>query len=151
MRLSLMTTALTVAGFALVVAGCDPGEEDFEGPPVTEREAAPNAVEPVPGSLQRAPDSPQSGPDSRRSAPDLSQQPAVTSSDSSDKAIKDAQQALKERGHEPGRIDGVMSTATRQALRQFQEAEGLEVTGQLDESTRKALGLDKSVPRLSPK
>lgn len=68
-----------------------------------------------------------------------------------DKAIKDAQQALKERGHELGRIDGVMSTATRQALRQFQAAEGLEVTGQLDESTREALGLDKTIARLSQK
>jgi lipoprotein-anchoring transpeptidase ErfK/SrfK len=50
------------------------------------------------------------------------------------------QVALDRLGFSPGVIDGAMGGQTQKALRGFQEANGLEITGQLDEDTRAALG-----------
>ena len=52
-----------------------------------------------------------------------------------------AQQALKDKGHDPGTIDGRMGPQTRTALKDYQKAEGLKVTGRLDNETRAKLGL----------
>ena len=50
------------------------------------------------------------------------------------------QVALDRLGFSPGVIDGAMGGQTQKALRGFQEANGLEITGTLDEDTRAALG-----------
>jgi peptidoglycan hydrolase-like protein with peptidoglycan-binding domain len=55
--------------------------------------------------------------------------------------IKQVQEALKNQGHDPGPIDGVMGPKTRQALRAFQQAKNLKATGQLDSETTSALGV----------
>jgi hyperosmotically inducible protein len=60
--------------------------------------------------------------------------------------VRQAQEALKAKGFDPGAIDGVMGEQTREAIREFQKAEKLPVTGQLDPATLKGLGLD-SQPR----
>jgi peptidoglycan hydrolase-like protein with peptidoglycan-binding domain len=60
---------------------------------------------------------------------------AVTSED-----IKKAQEALKAKGLEPG-TDGKMDAKTQQALRDFQKANDLTVTGVLDEKTAAKLGV----------
>ena len=52
-----------------------------------------------------------------------------------------AQQALKDKGHDPGTIDGRMGPRTRARLSDYQKAEGLKVTGQLDTETRGKLGM----------
>jgi peptidoglycan hydrolase-like protein with peptidoglycan-binding domain len=52
-----------------------------------------------------------------------------------------AQQALKDKGHDPGMIDGKMGRRTRAALADYQKAEGLKVTGRLDDDTRTKLGI----------
>jgi peptidoglycan hydrolase-like protein with peptidoglycan-binding domain len=52
-----------------------------------------------------------------------------------------AQQALKDKGHDPGMIDGKMGPHTRAALVGYQKAEGLKVTGRLDDDTRTKLGM----------
>ncbi len=52
-----------------------------------------------------------------------------------------AQQALKDKGHDPGKIDGKMGPRTRAMLSDYQKAKGLKVTGQLDNDTRGKLGL----------
>ena len=52
-----------------------------------------------------------------------------------------AQQALKDKGHDPGAIDGKMGRNTRAALADYQKAEGLTVTGRLDNDTRAKLGM----------
>lgn len=44
-----------------------------------------------------------------------------------------AQSALQQRGYYHGPIDGNLSKSARQALMGFQENDGLEVTGELDE------------------
>ena len=51
------------------------------------------------------------------------------------------QRALKDKGYRPGAADGVIGPRTRAALREFQKAAGLEVTGRLDRSTLAELGL----------
>jgi membrane-bound lytic murein transglycosylase B len=46
--------------------------------------------------------------------------------------IKSLQRELKRAGYDPGVTDGKMGPATRQALRRFQEANGLSPTGDPD-------------------
>jgi peptidoglycan hydrolase-like protein with peptidoglycan-binding domain len=55
--------------------------------------------------------------------------------------IMAAQQALKDKGRDPGMIDGKMGPRTRAALTDYQKAEGLKVTGRLDNDTRAKLGM----------
>ena len=58
-----------------------------------------------------------------------------------DQQIMAAQQALKDKGHDPGKMDGKMGPRTRAMLADYQKAEGLKVTGQLDNDTRGKLGI----------
>jgi hypothetical protein len=55
--------------------------------------------------------------------------------------IRQVQSQLKSAGHDPGPIDGQMSETTSSALRSFQQARGLQPTGQLDPQTLAALGI----------
>jgi hypothetical protein len=55
--------------------------------------------------------------------------------------VKSVQEALKDKGYDPGMIDGAMGPKTSAALREFQQAEGLRVTGRLDAETRSKLGI----------
>jgi peptidoglycan hydrolase-like protein with peptidoglycan-binding domain len=57
--------------------------------------------------------------------------------------VKQAQEALKSKGHDPGPIDGKMGPQTRQALKAFQGSNNLKETGTLDAETAKKLGIDK--------
>jgi lipid-binding SYLF domain-containing protein/osmotically-inducible protein OsmY len=54
--------------------------------------------------------------------------------------VKKAQEALREKGYDPGPIDGVLGPRTRAALRSYQQAENLAVTGRLDPQTAAKLG-----------
>jgi peptidoglycan hydrolase-like protein with peptidoglycan-binding domain len=58
--------------------------------------------------------------------------------------ITQVQQALKSKGYDPGTTDGVMGAGTQEALRKFQKANGLPVTGMVDSQTAKALGISSS-------
>lgn len=64
--------------------------------------------------------------------------------------VMSMQQALKDKGHDPGPIDGRMGPHTRAALKSYQKAEGLTVTGRLDSETRARLGMATSSPAGSP-
>ena len=57
-----------------------------------------------------------------------------------DARVEHAQQALKDAGHDPGSIDGVMGARTTAALKAYQQKQGLPVTGQLDDATAAKLG-----------
>jgi hypothetical protein len=52
-----------------------------------------------------------------------------------------AQQALKTNGYNPGPIDGYMGPQTSAAVREYQQREQLQVTGQLDPETLGRLGV----------
>ena len=55
--------------------------------------------------------------------------------------IRQVQQRLNQRGINVGTVDGRWNAATQQGVKKFQEQQGMVATGQLDQSTLKALGL----------
>lgn len=56
------------------------------------------------------------------------------------------QQALKEKGFDPGPIDGVMGLRTVSALKDYQKSEHLAVTGRMDRDTAAKLGAKAAGP-----
>lgn len=63
-----------------------------------------------------------------------------------DQKVMQLQVVLGRLGFSPGVIDGRMGQSTKLALRGFQEANGLDQSGDLDEATAKALAQYQSVP-----
>lgn len=61
--------------------------------------------------------------------------------------ISNVQRALEARGFHPGAVDGKLGDETRTALRAFQKAENLEVTGAPNARTLQALGITDPVAR----
>jgi peptidoglycan hydrolase-like protein with peptidoglycan-binding domain len=53
--------------------------------------------------------------------------------------IQQAETHLKLAGFDPGRVDGVFDARTAQAVRQYQVANAIPVSGSLDEPTRRVL------------
>ncbi|MBX7533507.1 L,D-transpeptidase family protein [Qipengyuania sp. 1XM1-15A] len=66
--------------------------------------------------------------------------------DSEERPVMQAQVVLDRIGFGPGVIDGKMGMSTENALNGFQEANGLDVTGELDEATKTALSDWDSIP-----
>ncbi|MDR1661465.1 MAG: peptidoglycan-binding protein, partial [Azoarcus sp.] len=60
------------------------------------------------------------------------------------------QQALADRGYDPGPPDGQRGPRTREALRQFQSSESLPVTGTTDVKTLEALGFCAETASAAP-
>jgi peptidoglycan hydrolase-like protein with peptidoglycan-binding domain len=60
------------------------------------------------------------------------------------KDVMAMQQALKDKGHDPGPIDGVMGPRTKAALMGYQKKEGLKATGRWDDETATKLGVRMS-------
>jgi peptidoglycan hydrolase-like protein with peptidoglycan-binding domain len=56
-------------------------------------------------------------------------------------SIMAVQNALKDKGHDPGPIDGKMNPRTQAALKSFQSANNLQATGVLDAETSAKLGV----------
>lgn len=57
--------------------------------------------------------------------------------------IKQAQETLRDKGYDPGKIDGHLGPQTRRAIGQYQKAEDLPVTEHLDAQTAGKLGVDQ--------
>jgi peptidoglycan hydrolase-like protein with peptidoglycan-binding domain len=55
--------------------------------------------------------------------------------------VRNMQQALFDRGHYRGKVDGAMGLRTRESIRAFQKTENLPATGQLDPQTAHKLGI----------
>src|SRR5216684_3357543 len=55
--------------------------------------------------------------------------------------VQQIQQALNSKGYNTGPVDGKMGKKTQQALTKFQQAQGLQATGQADQQTLAALGV----------
>ena len=56
--------------------------------------------------------------------------------------VKSVQQALKDKGNDPGPIDGHMGHKTEAAVKDFQKANGLKETGKVDKETADKLGIE---------
>ena len=87
------------------------------------------------------------GADSMRSNdPAAGEARRVDIPDSQERPIMQAQVVLDRHGFGPGVIDGKMGISTENALKGFQEANNLEVTGELDEATKSALARWNNIP-----
>jgi peptidoglycan hydrolase-like protein with peptidoglycan-binding domain len=58
--------------------------------------------------------------------------------------VRSVQQALKQKGFDAGAVDGEMGPSTEAALRNFQQAQGLPQSGNPDQQTLSALGVDQA-------
>lgn len=58
-------------------------------------------------------------------------------------SVRSAQQALKNKGYDPGAADGKLGPQTESALKRFQQAQGLTQSGELDQKTMSALGVSQ--------
>jgi hypothetical protein len=58
--------------------------------------------------------------------------------------VKEVQQALKDKGYDPGPVDGVMGAKTKEALKSFQSASNLPATGSLNAQTADKLGVQSN-------
>ena len=121
----------------------------------------------TPSGDQKAPDkSEQPKSDSGTSAAPSTSDTMKSGAADTDKADKSgamkagkaaAQQALKDKGHDPGSVDGVMGPKTQAALKDFQKSQGIQDTGRLDAETMSKLGVEgrssasgQSSPAASP-
>jgi peptidoglycan hydrolase-like protein with peptidoglycan-binding domain len=71
--------------------------------------------------------------------------------------VRQAQQALMDKGFNPGPIDGKMGPQTKGAISEFQKKENMKVTGRLDRETKAKLNgstastkTDTAAPAASP-
>lgn len=65
-------------------------------------------------------------------------------------SVRSAQQALMDKGYNPGPVDGRMGPKTMVAIRDFQKAEGMKATGRLDTTTAMKLGVAGKTADTSP-
>jgi len=68
-------------------------------------------------------------------------QPTVAARPTPNDSVKRAQESLNVAGYDVGTPDGVAGTRTVTALRKYQAAKGIPVSGKVDEATLAALGL----------
>lgn len=66
--------------------------------------------------------------------------PMVAAAQSS-QTVREAQQALKDKGYDPGPVDGVDGPRTRAAVRDYQKKENLTADGRLGPQTLDSLGV----------
>lgn len=55
--------------------------------------------------------------------------------------VRDAQQALKDKGYDPGTVDGLNGPATRAATKKYQDVQHLDEDGRLGPKTLDSLGV----------
>lgn len=71
----------------------------------------------------------------------LALMPRASAADRGD--VKKVQETLRDKGYDPGPVDGVLGAQTREAISQYQKAENLPVTGHLDAQTAGKLGVEQ--------
>lgn len=84
-----------------------------------------------------------SAPPARSTPPTANSAGERLSQDEISSFVQRVQIALLIRGYDPGPADGVLTEKTREALRAFQHAGGLTVSGAIDKDTLHALGVLK--------
>ena len=154
--------ALTVGGVMLAtsaIAQSSTGNSPAKSSPDTTKSDAPKAdatsKSPSAPGATRGSTAAETKPDAMKS--DAMKSDAMKSSASRDSAqgagreqVKAVQQALKDKGHDPGEVDGAMGPKTQAALRDYQQKEGLKATGTADADTMAKLTASASMPAASP-
>jgi peptidoglycan hydrolase-like protein with peptidoglycan-binding domain len=64
-----------------------------------------------------------------------------TGSKVSQSDMRKVEEALKAKGYDPGAVDGKVDKQTNAAIREFQEKNKLQATGDMDQPTAEALGV----------
>jgi peptidoglycan hydrolase-like protein with peptidoglycan-binding domain len=72
------------------------------------------------------------------------QQEAINPEQLSSKDVRQIQTALKKEGFDTGKADGKWGSETQAAVKKFQQQKNLQATGQLDQETLSALGVNVS-------
>lgn len=126
----MRTLIATAALFALAACGLNGTDRDAEG----EADKSANATTENLADAMMSRD----GGDTGGDVPNIP--------DSEPRPIMQAQVVLDRQGFGPGVIDGKMGMSTENALEGFQEVNGLEVTGQLDEPTKAKLAQWQQIP-----
>jgi len=127
----IRTSALTATALAAMLAA---------GVASAQTTAPAPSAAPPPASTQAAP--PPSQPSTAAPSPSASTQTGAPSQSLSPDTIQSAQQALQQNGfYKSGKIDGKMGPKTREAIRSFQHAKGLQASGHLNPKTLSALGV----------
>lgn len=89
---------------------------------------------------------PASAQQSRSNQPSAAQQPSATQQNMQEQnlskdEIQQVQQALDQKGFKSGQPDGVLGPETKNAIKEFQQKQGWNATGELDNQTLSALGV----------
>ena len=79
---------------------------------------------------------------STQSAPAMGMSKGMHHMSASSDWVKSVQQALQTKGNDPGPIDGRMGHKTKAAIKAFQKANSLKVTGRVDKETAEKLGVE---------
>jgi lipoprotein-anchoring transpeptidase ErfK/SrfK len=118
---------LPLVALALTIAACD------RSAPEDGASNSSNATASLPGADSMA--SHDAGPGEASASRDDQPRPEMQ-----------AQVLLERAGFAPSVIDGTISPSTRNALRAFQQANGLTVSGELDDATRAILSRQSNIP-----
>jgi peptidoglycan hydrolase-like protein with peptidoglycan-binding domain len=77
------------------------------------------------------------------SEPGARQEQQSTAPGMDQNTIRQAQEKLSSKGHDV-QADGVLGPKTQAAVKEFQEKEGIQASGRLDQETLAALGVDEA-------
>jgi peptidoglycan hydrolase-like protein with peptidoglycan-binding domain len=146
---------VTVSAAALALSGCSM----FRSEGSSQKSQAPSSSQPSYSqssqSSQKAPSTAQSSTTSRSAAAQSGTSSSTMDYDNtasgtstrmrmSGDELRQAQQKLKDDGDYTGQVDGKMGPKTAQALKKFQQSNGLPQTGRLDQQTASKLGVSMS-------
>jgi peptidoglycan hydrolase-like protein with peptidoglycan-binding domain len=100
----------------------------------------------VPANAQQ-PGSNQPAAQQHANQPATSQQQATQEQNLSKDQIRQVQQALDQKGFKAGQPDGMLGPETKNAIKEFQQKQGWNATGELDSQTMSALGMSGNNPQ----
>jgi peptidoglycan hydrolase-like protein with peptidoglycan-binding domain len=149
----LVTSAMAQSGAAYPPAKSSPDTTKSDAPKADTKSSAPQA------DTSKSPSSPAAttGSAAGEKKPGAMKSDAMKSGPVQDSAqgadreqVKAVQQALKDKGHDPGEVDGAMGPKTEAALRDYQQKEGLKATGVADAATMAKLTASANLPAASP-
>jgi peptidoglycan hydrolase-like protein with peptidoglycan-binding domain len=139
-------SALAVSATALLLSGPAFGQQQAE-PPV-DQQPEQQAEQPLDQQPEQQAEQPldqdleqQQAEQQPQAIPEAMGAPLHLSADD----VRAVQEALQQAGHEPGDPDGLWGDQSQAAMREFQEAEGLPVSGNIDMGSIRALDLWDSI------